>query len=360
MRHRTADHPASRVAERGCGGYAGPVPPRSTLRFLAVLVLALVIGCATGGLPRKGWTHYRVGEVDFYSGSTPSRTEALLDGFTQFRIVTARLTSASSVEPQWPTRVYLFPDHGSYERHVQSKNSGGRFVARDGTFTIALDARQASGVPELLLHEYTHLIVANSGGAGYPAWYSEGYAELMSTVRVVGSDVQVGRVPSHDVQAAADFARWLPLEELFAGDIFAVRGDPERLHRAYAQAWLVVHYLRIGEPAFTPRLDAYLEGVSAGADPVASAPGTLGLPLHELEKRLRDYIRAQNLTYQLMPADQFGFPEMKHVGTPLTPGATAARLAELCWAMDNRELAGALARSAAAAGEPDPLAGSSR
>jgi hypothetical protein len=325
------------------------------MRRLLCACAVVVIGCASGGLPRKGWTHYRVGEVDVYSGASPARTETLLDGFAKFRVVTARLTSASSVEPKLPTRVFFFPDHRSYQAHVASRNSGGRFVSRDGVFTIALDARQSSGVPELLLHEYTHLVVANSGGAGYPTWYSEGFAELMSTIRVVGSDVQVGRVPSNNVQAAGDFSRWLPLSELFAGTIFESREDPERLHRAYAQSWLVVHYLRIGAPDRTPQLEAYLQGVSEGADPVASAPAALGLSLGELEKLLRDYIRAQNLTYQLLPVEQFDFANVDIGGAQLSPAATAAKLAQLCWVMDNRERAQELARAAVAAGEPDPL-----
>ena len=315
--------------------------------------MLLLAGCAAGGLPRKGWTHYKVGEVEFYSGARAGRVEELIEGFSVFRTVLGTLTSAESVEPNLPTRVFLFPDHKSYQRYTNRKSSGGVFTTRDGKFTIALDALQESGVPEVLLHEYTHLVVANTGGANYPAWYQEGYAELMSTVRIVGHDVQVGRVPRHAVAAAADFSRWIPLEELLAGDVFRTRDDPPRLHRAYAQAWTAVHYLTIGAPE--TQLDDYLQQTSAGADPVKTLHETLGLTPHELEGLLRDYIRSQNLTYQLIPTSEFEFEELDLSGTELTPAATAARLADMCWSVGNEALAQTLAQSAIDAGEPHPL-----
>ena len=331
-----------------------PRHPRPTAPLLLALCsLLFFAGCAAGGLPRKGWTRYQVGEVEFYSGARPARVEKLIEGFSVFRTVLGNLISAESVEPNLPTRVFLFPDHSSYQRYTDHKRSGGVFTTRNGKFTIALDAQQESGVPEVLLHEYTHLVVANTGGARYPAWYQEGYAELMSTVRIVGQDVQVGRVPRHAVSAAAEFSRWIPLEELLAGDVFRTRGDPTRLHRAYAQAWTAVHYLSIGAPEI--ELDEYLRLTSEGADPVKTLRDTVGLTPHELEGQLRDYIRSQNLTYQLIPVTEFDFEDGDLSGTELTPAATAARLADMCWSVGNEGLAVTLAQSAMAAGEPNPL-----
>lgn len=320
---------------------------------MAIGSLFLLAGCAAGGLPRKGWTHYQVGEVEFYSGARPARTKELIEGFSVFRTVLGTLISAESVEPNLPTRVFLFPDHSSYQRYTDQKRSGGVFTTRNGKFTIALDAHQESGVPEILLHEYTHLVVANTGGARYPVWYQEGYAELMSTVRIVGKDVQVGRVPRHAVSAAAEFSGWIPLEELLAGDVFRTRDDATRVHRAYAQAWTAVHYLTIAAPEI--ELDEYLRLTSEGSDPVKTLRETVGLTPHELEGQLRDYIRSQNLTYQLIPVSEFAFEDLDPSCTELTPAATAARLADMCWSVGNKGLAVSLAQSAMAAGEPNPL-----
>jgi hypothetical protein len=107
-------------------------------------------------------------------------------------------------------------------------------------------------------------------------------------VRVVGTDVQLGRVPSSNVDAIAQWSQWIPYEEVFAGEIFTTRGDPQRLHQAYAQAWLAAHYLLIGNPSRIPQLNAYLAAVGQGGHPVATLRESFGVSMHELEKELRD------------------------------------------------------------------------
>ncbi len=341
-----------RVEIRKSGGRR---PPTAVALWMGLLLTTL-LGCASGGLPRKGWTHYQVGTVEIYSGANTLRTQQLIEGFQIFRAVVGELVSASSVEPQLPTRVFLFPDQLWYKKHAQVKASGGAFVTDGETFTLAFDAKQAGGVPELLLHEYTHLIVANVGGVRYPTWYNEGLAEYYSTIRVVGSDVQLGRVPSQDVVAAADYAHWIPWDELFAGDIFRTRDDPERLHRAYAQAWTAVHYLQLhSAPDRMLQLESYLAATSGGADPVESFRSSFGLTIQEFNKLLRDHMRGQKLNQVLIPASEFDLDRAQPAGTTMTPGATAAALAGVCWSFGNREYAQQLARSAIAAGEPDPL-----
>ena len=82
----------------------------ASARWLLVVCVVSLLGCATRGLPRHGWTHYRVGEVDFYSGVPEPEIRFLLDRFAKFRVVVGELTSAPSVEPRVPTRVFLFPN----------------------------------------------------------------------------------------------------------------------------------------------------------------------------------------------------------------------------------------------------------
>ena len=140
---------------------------------LVCMLLLLLFGCAHDGLPRKAWARHRVGTVTFVSGANERTTRQLLEAFSKFRVVTGAVTSASSVEPQVPTTVYLFPDQRSYDAHVGMKNSAGMFAYRGGQFTLALNAIEGES-EDLLFHEYTHLILANTGSR-YPAWYNEGF-----------------------------------------------------------------------------------------------------------------------------------------------------------------------------------------
>jgi hypothetical protein len=322
-------------------------------QFVFVVCLVALLGCATGGLPRRGWTHHRVGEVDFYSGASPRETQQLVEEFAKFRVVTGELTSAESVEPKIPTKVYLFPDQRSFYRHVKHENSAGIFRTFAGEFTIALNAN-APMSQETLFHEYTHLILANTG-LGYPLWYHEGFAELMSTMKFVGTDVQVGRVSEANIQPIAAFNRWVPLNEIVRGEIFKERDDIDRLHRNYAQAWLFVHYLNFGDPQLGERIGPYVLQTMETGDQLAAFQATFGVQPNDFAKTLREYVRQQKISFRVFDSQQFQFPPIEGDPEEMTPAATAARLARMCWMLDNEDKAQELRVASMFAGEPDPF-----
>ncbi len=327
-----------------------------TASLLTCVGLTLLVsnGCAHDGLPRKGWTQYRVGDVTLVSGANARTTTPLLEAFSKFRVVTGAVTSAASVEPRVPTTVVLFPDQRSYNAHSPMENTAGVFVSRNGTFTIALNAIE-DGSQDLLFHEYTHLILANAP-EHYPTWYNEGFAEVMSTMRFVGKDVHLGRVSQSNVDAVAQFNRWVPLSELVRGDFFFDRSDPDRLHRHYAQAWLTVHYIQFGAPQYAERVGDYVALATESDDPLAAFEPAFGVSTSTMEKELRDYLREQKLAFRVLPADQFTFPPMEFAPTEMTRVQTGAALAKTCALLGNDGRAQELRAAVIGAGGDDPLA----
>lgn len=319
------------------------------------MLFLLLFGCAHDGLPRKSWARHRVGTVTFVSGASERRTGQLLEAFSKFRVVTGAVTSASSVEPQVPTTVYLFPDQRSYDAHVGMRNSAGMFAYRGGQFTLALNAIEGES-EDLLFHEYTHLILANTGSR-YPAWYNEGFAEVMATMRFVGDDVHLGRVAQSNVTAVAQSNRWVPLGELIRGQLFEDRSDQERLHRHYAQAWLAVHYIQFGAPQYADRVGQYVALASESGDPLAAFEPAFGVSTSAFEKELRNYLRDQKLAFRVLPADQFSFPEQSLEPEVLTRVQTGASLAKMSLLLGNEARALELQTAVMNAGEPDPLEG---
>ncbi|MCR9159635.1 MAG: hypothetical protein ACE37F_04750 [Nannocystaceae bacterium] len=319
------------------------------------MLFLLLFGCAHDGLPRKPWTRHTVGTVTFVSGANDRTTKPLLEAFSKFRVVTGAVTSASSVEPRVPTTVYLFPDQRTYDAHVGMKNSAGMFAYRGGQFTLALNAIE-EGSQDLLFHEYTHLILANTGNR-YPTWYDEGFAEVMATMRFVGDDVHLGRVAASNVTAVAQFNRWVPLGELLRGQLFEDRSDQERLHRHYSQAWLAVHYIQFGAPRYAERVGQYVALASETGDPLAAFEPAFGVSAPAFEKELRDYLRDQKLAFRVLPADQFAFPEQDFEPEVLTRARTGATLAKMSLLLGNEARAVELQTAVINAGEPDPLEG---
>lgn len=298
-------------------------------------------GCVT----HRPWSQYNVGEVEFYSQASERQTQEVLTKFSKFRQVTAALTSASTVEPTVPTRVYLFADQDTYEDHVHLENSSGVFTPAMGEFTMAMTIGKSGEY--ILFHEYTHMILSNVPDMSYPSWYNEGFADFMATMRFVDDDVVIGEIPPGFVFAVADDSSWVPLSELFHGSAFRGRGDQDVLNRYYAQSWLVVHYLLRGPRAESGELGRYLELVNAGADPVAIVPEAFGVTTKQLEKELRVYVKLRQMSYRTMPIEQFAVSVERFDGVPLSEAQSDLARAHLCLRMGNLELADELMSSVA-------------
>jgi hypothetical protein len=99
----------------------------------------------------------------------------------------------------------------------------------------------------------------------FPLWYHEGFAEFMSGTRFreKGAEFTLGESPGR-TRAPARLVAW---DELIDGDfdLHAIR-SPEVLSNAYLQAWLLVHYLTVGdELAHTDDLNKYLALFAQGS-----------------------------------------------------------------------------------------------
>jgi hypothetical protein len=311
---------------------------------LAIIVALLIGGCGSTGLPRKGWSHYELGTVHVYSGASKRQTEALLTDFAKFRVVAGMLSAAHTVEPRLRSDIFLFPDQLSYEKNAGLRNTSGWFRNDLLGFVMAMNVSHGR---EILFHEYTHLILANVEDLTFPSWYDEGLAELMSTVRFLEGHVEIGRIPSTRTNAVASFSRWIPLHELFSGDPFRVRDDRDRLHRAYAQAWLVTHYFQLGGRSNSGDLERYLALVHAGVDEVVAARQAWRIPLSELEAELRNYVRGELSTVRI-PETQFDFSGIGFSSNSMTVSASAEQLARLCRRMGNSKRATQLTKHAKA------------
>jgi hypothetical protein len=180
---------------------------------------------------------------------------------------------------------------------------GGRYYPEDNWLVIFdFRADQSKDVAEAkryntftLVHETIHLLCFNTGlldrQAEVPGAIGEGLATYgeMWTPRSHGA---LGGVNHPRLRALArETARgtpWIPISRLLADDkAFA---DPGTSQLAYAEAWLLVHYLMETEERL-PRFRAYLAGLprldaADGPDRVKYAESRLG-SLHDLDAAVR-------------------------------------------------------------------------
>ncbi|WP_433441705.1 hypothetical protein [Nonomuraea sp. CA-141351] len=139
----------------------------------------------------------------------------------------------------------------------------------------------STGKDVVLTHELTHVV---AGTDRLPVWLYEGFADYVgyrdsglpvrTAAAELAAEVRSGRLPGE-----------LPGPAAFAAD----GRDPQRLARAYQEAWLACRFLadRFGEGTLV-RL--YREARSVGVDQALAA---LGLSAATLTARWRDYVRDQ-------------------------------------------------------------------
>ncbi|HEX4817859.1 MAG TPA: hypothetical protein VFV66_34385 [Nonomuraea sp.] len=136
-----------------------------------------------------------------------------------------------------------------------------------------------TGRDVVLAHELTHVA---AGTGGLPVWLYEGFADYVG-YRDAGLPVRTAAAELADEVRAGRVPGELPGSAAFAAD----GRDPDRLARAYQEAWLACRFLadRFGEETLV-RL--YRDARVAGVD---RALASLGLSVATLTERWRAYVR---------------------------------------------------------------------
>ena len=139
---------------------------------------------------------------------------------------------------------------------------------------------------ETFFHEYAHHLMYYDLAAATPLWYSEGFAEFMSTASF-GKDgsVMLGR-PALGRAHAVDDKSTFPLERMLAGKYEKLTDD--EWGALYARGWLLTHYLTF-EKTRKGQIERYLEDVSVGKDSLQAAQLAFG-DFKALDRNLHGYL----------------------------------------------------------------------
>lgn len=172
----------------------------------------------------------------------------------------------------------------------------------------AIDART------VLFHEYGHHFLLGAYLVAYPAWFSEGYAEFVSTMKIADR-VTIGAAALHRAYGLMLGPR-LPVTALF---------DPQSRKRLsggeveslYGRGWLLTHWIMFDEDR-RAKFQAYLHALNTGTPSLKAATDSFG-DLKALDKELDRYLRQS--TIPALVLDRSRVPEPSVAVTPLSPGA---------------------------------------
>ncbi|WP_066965832.1 hypothetical protein [Microbulbifer sp. Q7] len=261
-------------------------------RFLLFLWFPIL---SVGFAPLAGagdWFRYKSDNFTVYSDASQSEVEEMIQNTERFRVAALRFTGIGDFKENERLRIFYFDDSNFFQRFGKKRNVSGFFYSTiDGPVIFARDVGNNAEVSELMFHEYTHHLMRERSMLRYPRWYSEGFAELLSSAEVRKDYVRIGNVPIR-IRYSWSVPGFRPLDivQLLEPED---RSDPLYQNNFYATSWLLTHYLQMGKYAGNPdylrNTREYLNAVSRGENPVEGFSKYFGRTLEEMQKELRRY-----------------------------------------------------------------------
>lgn len=225
---------------------------------------------------------------------------------TIFDWVLRTLNPGAAGRPSAKVEVYLVRGVGEMRRvspEIDQSTAGFYSGNNEAMFAVANIDQPGLSAQQVLFHEYAHHFMLANYPAAYPAWFVEGWAEYYQTVEITSGGIKVGDYSDNRVEWLW-LGRWLPVEELLTKRVADLRGDEQAAF--YAQAWLLMHYMR-SDPERAEQLNTAMLAISRGEHPLAAFKAATGAEPKQLDKRLQRYRKLSVLLMQNTEPD----PEVK-------------------------------------------------
>ncbi|HEX8661480.1 MAG TPA: DUF1570 domain-containing protein [Brevundimonas sp.] len=319
------------------------------------LVLALALSALSPAAALADWRRAESAHFIVYSdGSERSLRDytAKLERFDA--LLTARFGVGDAAEAR-RLPVYLVSDARALRVAIPGLPPGiAGYYSSSDIDTFAVLVRGESD--DILLHEYSHHVMARAGDMRYPGWFREGFAEYFATATVSEGGAASFGLPDRGRLYALQQGRWLPMDAVLRADSPLAIDNQTGMNMYYAQSWALTHWL-LSDTARIRNLSAYVAAVNGGRDPVEAWQAIYSITPEQLTAQLRAHVRGR-LSYS-----KLDMPPISPVitVTTLSPAADAVMLPAInarSWdpgQIDGPALLQTL-RTAAARFPDDPLA----
>ncbi|MCX6625006.1 MAG: hypothetical protein NTY38_28885, partial [Acidobacteria bacterium] len=314
------------------------------IRF-SLLLIALLLPLNAA----EHWLRMKSGNFELFTTAGERKGRDVLRYFEQVRSFFVQSTPGH-IAATLPVRIVAFNSGKEYQPYQPGEATAAYYVGGHDREYIVLQSIASEYYP-VVVHEYTHLIVKTSG-YDFPPWLNEGLAELYSTLRPIGNQIQVGSIEKSRYLTLKS-ERWLPLGMLFNVDHDSpYYNEKNRAGIFYAQSWALVHMLYFHE-AYRANCGKLLAGIAAKQPPGLLFKRLCQKELPEVEKDLAAY----------MASDRFYVANLnlkleKRAETPDTAEAGLDEvnlvLAQVLMRIDRKEAARKLLDNLAKSGSKDP------
>lgn len=276
------------------------------MRMLLAAVAAMLCGLAAP--VSAEWREAKTKHFLIYSQDNEAKLHKFAERLEAVHALMLMATGKQDQENPYPVRVYVVADTQvvqSYMEHPDRDVAG--FYRPMVTGPVAFTPRdtgsgESSFSPQVVLfHEYAHHFMLQYFPSAYPAWYVEGWAELVSTASFEKTGyVSYGKAAEHrryELDLSDNLISASRLATTRQKDL-----NSEERARFYGESWLLAHYLTFDAKRHG-QLAAYLAAFNGGAS-LADAAKVFGDP-RTLDRDLDKYLAAANFSYRQpqLPAD---------------------------------------------------------
>lgn len=157
------------------------------------LLLAAMLHPAFAAGPQK-WLRVKSERFEVLTSDSERRAKDLLLEFERVQGFFEQ-SMGRAVRPDVPLRIVLFKNEKEFQEYRPGEVAAAYYLpGADADYIVMHN----SGGGRIAIHEFVLLLVKHSYRKQLPVWLNEGFAELYSTMKLVGNKVQVGAlIESH-------------------------------------------------------------------------------------------------------------------------------------------------------------------
>src|SRR5436305_2285895 len=299
------------------------------LRTRLIIVLVLILSGLSSVQAEEQWIEVKSAHFNILTNVGELRGRDVAHQFEQMRALFAQLFFKDQIDQSIPLQIIGLKNQkqlSGYAPLFQGKpvDIVGFYLHSQDKNYIVLDLETRNRW-EAVFHEYAHLILDNNLPDA-PAWVSEGFAQLCSTIVMTDKEGVVGRAPEGILEIVRT-QKLLPVYLLFNVDHSSPIYNDDHSSRTlfYAQSWLAVRYL--WETHSMDAVRQYLKLIRRHIPVNDAVKQAFGVEPAELDRALEAYSRAEIRASRLLlpgPSAHVSFSV-----APVTALQAAAALADL-------------------------------
>lgn len=232
---------------------------------------------------------------------------AVVEELEKFRFAMGSITSLDyATRSLPPLKVYAYRKTKQYQVRQRMQSTVGYFASRITGAMAALTLEESKRLGdrdgrEVIFHELTHYLLNRYSPFHYPAWYNEGFAEFVATMRFEDGRAVVGDPVVSRLAVLTRTRDWLKMHELAEANnryIHSLRRPRtvSPIQFQYAQGWLITHFLNTSNE-FKDGLEPYIAQLNEGVESEEAFISAFGIDHEEFDRRMEDYWNARKLPY---------------------------------------------------------------